>query len=80
MRNNLEANRLVDSGGEKGIGIDIKGETEAVVLSKTSPLSEQSKEILVAMDGFNGTALAVKVGGSGDVTESGRLWHHPKTK
>jgi hypothetical protein len=25
-------------------------------------------------------ALAVRAGGSGDVTESRRLWHHPKTK
>ena len=33
-RNRIEGNRIVDSGGEKGIGIDINGETEAVVLSK----------------------------------------------
>ena len=46
----------------------------------TSPLYEPSKEILVAMGGFNGMALAVKAGGSGEVTESRRLWHHPKTK
>jgi outer membrane protein assembly factor BamB len=46
----------------------------------TSPLYEPSKEILVAMGGFNGMALAVKAGGSGDVTESRRLWYHPKTK
>jgi len=46
----------------------------------TSPLYEQSKEILVAMGGFNGMSLAVKAGGSGNVTESRRLWHHPKTK
>ncbi len=46
----------------------------------TSPLYEPSKEIVVAMGGFNGMALAVKAGDSGDVTESRRLWHHPKTK
>ncbi len=46
----------------------------------TSPLYEPSKEILVAMGGYNGKALAVTAGGSGDVTESRRLWHHPKTK
>jgi hypothetical protein len=33
-RNRIEGNRIVDSGGEKGIGIEINGETEAVVLSK----------------------------------------------
>jgi nitrous oxidase accessory protein NosD len=33
-RNRIERNRIVDSGGEKGIGIDINGETEAVVLSR----------------------------------------------
>ncbi|HEY5574435.1 MAG TPA: hypothetical protein VIK64_15550, partial [Anaerolineales bacterium] len=33
-RNRIEGNRILDSGGEKGIAIDIKGETEAVVLSK----------------------------------------------
>jgi outer membrane protein assembly factor BamB len=27
-----------------------------------------------------GMALAVRAGGTGDVTESRRLWHHPKTK
>jgi outer membrane protein assembly factor BamB len=27
-----------------------------------------------------GTTLAVEAGGTGDVTESRRLWHHPKTK
>jgi len=33
-RNRIEGNRIVDSGGDKGIGIEINGETEAVVLSK----------------------------------------------
>lgn len=31
--------------------------------------------IVVAMSGFHGPALAVKAGGSGDVTKN-RLWHH----
>lgn len=43
----------------------------------TSPLYADG--IVVAMGGFGGMALAVKAGGSGDVTET-RLWHHPKTK
>src|SRR4029453_14981556 len=33
-RNRIVGNRIVDSGGEKGIRIEINGETEAVVLSK----------------------------------------------
>ena len=44
----------------------------------TSPL--YSDGIIVAMGGFSGSALAVKTGGSGDVTDTHRLWHHAKTK
>jgi outer membrane protein assembly factor BamB len=44
----------------------------------TSPL--HADDIIVAMGGFNGSALAVKTGGSGDVTDTHRLWQHPKTK
>ena len=36
--------------------------------------------IVVCMGGFNGSSLAVKAGGHGDVTETHRLWQHPKTK
>ena len=32
--------------------------------------------VAVAMSGYNKDALAVKVGGSGDITKD-RLWHHP---
>ena len=46
----------------------------------TSPLYDAKSETVVAMGGFNGMSLAVKAGGSGDVTESRRLWHHPRTK
>lgn len=46
----------------------------------TSTLYDKSKGIVVAMGGFNGKALAVKSGGSDDVTTSRQLWHHPKTK
>ena len=41
----------------------------------TSPLI--SKGIAVAMSGYNGSALAVKLGGEGDISKQ-RLWHHPK--
>lgn len=44
----------------------------------TSPL--YSDGIVVAMGGFNGSALAVRAGGSGDVTGTRRVWHHPKTR
>lgn len=44
----------------------------------TSPIYEEG--VVVSMGGFNGMALAMRAGGSGDVTESRRLWHHPKTK
>ena len=43
----------------------------------TSPLISTDKRIAVAMSGFYGAGLAVKVGGSGDITKD-RLWHHPK--
>jgi outer membrane protein assembly factor BamB len=49
-------------------------------LAYTSPIYDEEKEIIVAMGGFGGMALAVKAGGSGDVTQTRRLWHHPKTK
>jgi outer membrane protein assembly factor BamB len=41
----------------------------------TSPLI--AGDIAVAMSGFNGPALAVKLGGTGDITKD-RLWHHEK--
>jgi len=47
-------------------------------LAYTSPIYKDG--IVVAMGGFNGMSIAVRAGGSGDVTESRRLWHHPKTK
>ena len=39
----------------------------------TSPLV--TPEVVVAMSGFHGSALAVRTGGKGDVTQSHRLWH-----
>jgi outer membrane protein assembly factor BamB len=36
--------------------------------------------IVVAMGGFTGTAIAVKAGGSGDVTDTHRLWEKRRTK
>ena len=42
----------------------------------TSPLYSPSTTSPVAMSGFNKSALAVKLGGTGDITKN-RLWHHP---
>ncbi|MEA3210300.1 MAG: hypothetical protein QOE70_3357 [Chthoniobacter sp.] len=36
--------------------------------------------IVVALGGFNGSALAVRAGGTGDVTATHRLWQNPRTK
>jgi outer membrane protein assembly factor BamB len=36
--------------------------------------------VIVAMGGFSGSAFAVRAGGKGDITETRRLWHHPRTK
>jgi outer membrane protein assembly factor BamB len=43
----------------------------------TSPLYSPKHNIAIAMSGFNGAGLAVKLGGSGDITKD-RLWLHPK--
>jgi outer membrane protein assembly factor BamB len=47
-------------------------------LCYTSPIYADG--LVVAMGGFNGMALAARAGGSGDITASRRVWHHPKTK
>lgn len=44
----------------------------------TSPLL--AGDVIIAMSGYGGPALAVKAGGNGDVTESHRLWHHVMPK
>jgi outer membrane protein assembly factor BamB len=36
--------------------------------------------IIVAMGGFSGSAFALRAGGTGDITDSRRLWQHPRTK
>ena len=43
----------------------------------TSPIYGEG--IVVAMGGFGGSAIAVRAGGSGDVTESRRVWHQPRS-
>jgi outer membrane protein assembly factor BamB len=78
--------QLILSWPGRVIGLEPKTGTEIWTCSGlnplvyTSPLFHPAKEIVVAMGGYNGMALAVKAGGSGDVTKTRRLWHHPKTK
>lgn len=43
----------------------------------TDPVYE--KDIVVALGGFSGKAIAVRAGGTGDVTESHKVWHHPRS-
>ncbi|MBI5773677.1 MAG: PQQ-like beta-propeller repeat protein [Verrucomicrobia bacterium] len=43
----------------------------------TSPVFEN--DLVAALGGFSGMAIGVRAGGSGDVTASRRLWHHPRT-
>lgn len=50
-----------------------RGLTELVY---TSPVA--SGDIVVAMSGYHGSALAVKTGGKGDVTDTHRVWQQPR--
>jgi outer membrane protein assembly factor BamB len=43
----------------------------------TSPIYDEG--LVVAMGGFGGMSIAVRAGGSGDITDSRRVWHQPKT-
>jgi outer membrane protein assembly factor BamB len=47
-------------------------------LCYTSPIFEEG--VVVAMGGFNGATVAVRPGGSGDITGTGRIWRHARTK
>ncbi len=47
-------------------------------LAYTSPIFADG--IVVAMGGYGGKDFAVRAGGKGDVTETHRIWDHPKTK
>jgi outer membrane protein assembly factor BamB len=43
----------------------------------TSPIF--ANDIIVVMGGYNGASMAVRAGGSGDITATRRMWHVPKT-
>jgi len=71
-RNRIERNRIVDSGAEKGIAIDINGQTESVILSENelretrSPLSRigiligaETRDIHCADNQIEGFAVAI---------------------
>jgi hypothetical protein len=72
-RNRIENNRIVDSGGEKGIAIHVNGQTESVSLVKNKlretrkPLSRvgiligaETKEIRCEDNQIEGFAVSIK--------------------
>jgi len=63
---------------DPGTGKELWTCTGINALVYTSPVSADG--IIVAMGGFGGMTVAVKAGGSGDVTKEHRLWRHPRTK
>jgi len=77
-------NQLLMSWPKRLVAYDPKSGRELWTCSGLNPLVYTSpihgEGIVVAMGGFNGMAMAMRAGGSGDVTESRRLWHHPKTR
>jgi hypothetical protein len=71
-RNRFERNRIVDSGGEKGVAIDINGETESVTLIQNelretrAPLSRigiligaETRDIRCAQNRIEGFSVAI---------------------
>jgi outer membrane protein assembly factor BamB len=76
--------QLLMSWPERLVSYEPKSGRELWTCSGLNPLVYTSpiygEGITVAMGGFNGMAMAMRAGGSGDVTESRRLWHHPRTK
>jgi hypothetical protein len=71
-RNNIEANRVIDSGDDKGVAVDIEGLTESVTLKSNTLLetrqpasrigvriSKEAKQIALAENKIDGFATAV---------------------
>ncbi|MBL9153921.1 MAG: PQQ-binding-like beta-propeller repeat protein [Verrucomicrobiales bacterium] len=60
-------------------GFDLKTGEVLWTCSGLNPLVYSSPvvagDIVIAMGGYNGNSIAVKAGGTGDVTTSHRLWH-----
>ncbi len=71
-RNRIENNRIIDSGPENGVGIDVQGETESITIAKNSisetrqpmmrvgvRIGEKAKEVELADNRIEGYAVAV---------------------
>lgn len=76
--------QLVMTFPKRVVGLDPRTGKEVWTSGGINPLVYTSPiygdGIVVAMGGFNGMTVAVKAGGSGDVTTSHRVWQHPRTK
>jgi nitrous oxidase accessory protein NosD len=71
-RNRLERNRIVDSGAEQGIGVDVQGQTEEVVIAANEiretrqpmqrigiRVGKETRDIKLADNRIEGFSLAV---------------------
>jgi hypothetical protein len=71
-RNRLERNRIVDSGAEKGIGVDVQGETEAITIARNDiretrqpmdrigvRIGPETRDVTLAENRIEGFAVAV---------------------
>jgi outer membrane protein assembly factor BamB len=56
------------------------GLTDLVYPSPVVAVTDSGDQVVLAASGFGGSAMAVKTGGSGDVTATHRSWHWEKTK
>ena len=71
-RNRLERNRIVDSGADKGIGVDVQGQTEAITIARNEiretrqPMERigvrvgpETRDVMLADNRIEGFAVAV---------------------
>ena len=71
-RNRLERNRIVDSGAEKGIGIDVQGQTEAITIARNEiretrqpmerigvRLGAETRNVTLAENSIEGFSVAI---------------------
>jgi outer membrane protein assembly factor BamB len=75
--------QLVMSWPRRAAGYDLQTGKELWTCSGLNPLVYtdpiQAGEVVIAMGGFNGNAIAVRAGGSGDITDSRRVWQTQRT-
>jgi outer membrane protein assembly factor BamB len=57
-----------------------EGLGELVYSSPVAGETAEGERVIVAVSGFGGPVLAVRAGGSGDVSQSHRLWHLERSK